>query len=446
MIKDSGTCHISCVILIRTHPSCVFLVWWQGTDESTKAYESMLAWGPVVSSSARCLSPEQTRSGGLCHRLPLVALSAKGEGWHTSSGLSLIIVTIVIQSLSSVWLSVTPWTVALQASLSMGFSRQEYWSGLPFPSPGDLSNPGVETESLALAGRFFMAELPGKPHTWLYWSLKFLKHHGRISGTPGVWTTMIMSSTSNSITWRSDVIVLIAILSLREESAFQSVFQGFNWIWAALLPASQVALVVKNLTANAGDVRDADSIPESGRSPGRGHGNPLQYSCLETPMDRGAWRTTVYGVTKSQTRLKWLSMHAHILPILVGCRWCWDLGDGRWYCPLMGGPFKWEMSWCFWPIFGLRHWTWILNLRFHPQAGSEAEPSLFLGVPCSDKGGNLHLFVNYHWSLTCFLCCWAVCVIFWRKDPHISGSLQYNSDSLLAAESEKNNHQLCSKD
>ena len=116
------------------------------------------------------------------------------------------------------------------------------------------------------------------------------------------------------------MIVLIAVLSLREESAFQSVFQGFNWIWAALLPASQVALVVKNLTANAGDVRDADSIPESGRSPGRGHGNPLQYSCLENPMDRGAWWTTVYGVTKSQTRLKWLSMHAHILPILVGCR------------------------------------------------------------------------------------------------------------------------------
>jgi len=55
------------------------------------------------------------------------------------------------------------------------------------------------------------------------------------------------------------------------------------------------------------DVRDAGSTPGSGRSPGGGHGNPLQYSCLENPMDRGAWRATVYGITKSQTRLKQLS-------------------------------------------------------------------------------------------------------------------------------------------
>ena len=60
--------------------------------------------------------------------------------------------------------------------------------------------------------------------------------------------------------------------------------------------ASQVALKVKNLPANAGDIRDMDSIPESGRSPGEGHGNPLQYFCLETPMDRGAWRATVPSV------------------------------------------------------------------------------------------------------------------------------------------------------
>ena len=68
--------------------------------------------------------------------------------------------------------------------------------------------------------------------------------------------------------------------------------------------ASQEALVVKNPPANAGDVRDASSIPGLGRSPGEGHGNPLQYSCLENPMDRGAWWATVHGVAKSQTRLK----------------------------------------------------------------------------------------------------------------------------------------------
>ena len=62
--------------------------------------------------------------------------------------------------------------------------------------------------------------------------------------------------------------------------------------------------VVKNLPASAGD---AGLIPESGRSPGVGSGNPLQYSCLENPMDGGSWWATVCGVTKSQTRL---SMYA----------------------------------------------------------------------------------------------------------------------------------------
>ena len=64
---------------------------------------------------------------------------------------------------------------------------------------------------------------------------------------------------------------------------------------------SQVALVVKNPPASAGDIRDAGSIPGSGQSPGGGHGNPLWYSCLENPMDRGAWWAAVYRVTKSWT-------------------------------------------------------------------------------------------------------------------------------------------------
>ena len=74
--------------------------------------------------------------------------------------------------------------------------------------------------------------------------------------------------------------------------------------------AFQVALVAKNLPANAGDVKDMGSIPGSGGSPGGGNGNPLQCSCLENPMDRGAWQATVHRVTKSQTQLKQLSMHA----------------------------------------------------------------------------------------------------------------------------------------
>ena len=67
------------------------------------------------------------------------------------------------QLLSHVQLFTTPWTVAHQAPLSIGFSRQEYRTRLPFPTPGDLSDPGIKPESPALAGRFFTTEPPGKP-------------------------------------------------------------------------------------------------------------------------------------------------------------------------------------------------------------------------------------------------------------------------------------------
>ena len=67
--------------------------------------------------------------------------------------------------------------------------------------------------------------------------------------------------------------------------------------------ASQVTLVVKNPPANAGDTREVGLVPGWGRSPGKGNGNTLQYSCLENPMDRGAWQVTVCWVAQSQTGL-----------------------------------------------------------------------------------------------------------------------------------------------
>ena len=70
--------------------------------------------------------------------------------------------------------------------------------------------------------------------------------------------------------------------------------------------------MVKNLPANAGDARDVGSIPGSGRSPGGGNGNPLQYSCLGNPIDRGAWRTSVQRVAKGQT-------HTHAPPSQFIC-------------------------------------------------------------------------------------------------------------------------------
>ena len=151
---------------------------------------------------------------------------------------------------SCVWLSATPWTVAHQAPLSMGFSRQEYWSGLPFPSPGifptQRSNPGL-------------------PHCKE--TLYQLSHQGR-----------------PLITWEMEI----------------------------KTGASQVAQVVKNTPASPGNLREVDSIPGSGRSPGGENGNSLQFSCLENLMDRGAQWAIVHRVTNSQTQLKRLnSMHAN---------------------------------------------------------------------------------------------------------------------------------------
>ena len=71
--------------------------------------------------------------------------------------------------------------------------------------------------------------------------------------------------------------------------------------------------MVKNLPANAGDIRDGGLIPGLGRSPGEGDSNPFQYSCLENPMDKGAWLATVHGVAKSQTQLMQLSTHRNDL-------------------------------------------------------------------------------------------------------------------------------------
>ena len=74
---------------------------------------------------------------------------------------------VKVKSLSRPRLLATPWTAAYQTPPSMGFSRQEYWSGCPFPLPGDLPNPGIETMSPALAGGFFTTVTSGRPRSFL---------------------------------------------------------------------------------------------------------------------------------------------------------------------------------------------------------------------------------------------------------------------------------------
>ena len=81
-----------------------------------------------------------------------------------------------------------------------------------------------------------------------------------------------------------------------------------------IFSASQVMLVVKNSLANVGDIRNVSLILGSGRSPREQNGNPFQYSCLENPMDRGSWWSTVYGVAKSWTHLKLLNTLSVGLP------------------------------------------------------------------------------------------------------------------------------------
>ena len=105
-----------------------------------------------------------------------------------------------------------------------------------------------------------------------------------------------------------NLVLMIPLLQRRDMTAFAYlIFLPFvlSDVWAPK-GASQVALVVKNPPANAGDIRDVGAIPGLGRSPGGGHGNLLQYSCLENPMDRGTWQVESMGTQ----RVRHLSTHA----------------------------------------------------------------------------------------------------------------------------------------
>ena len=96
---------------------------------------------------------------------------------------------------------------------------------------------------------------------------------------------------------------------------FLQLVGSMTFIMCLHLRTFQVSHVVKKPHANAGDARDTGLIPGSGRSSGGGQGNALQYSCLENPVDRGAWKATAHRVTKSGTWLKWLSMHMQMFQL-----------------------------------------------------------------------------------------------------------------------------------
>ena len=173
-------------------------------------------------------------------------------------------VCVCAQSLSRIRLFVTPWTVASQAPLSMAFSRQEYWGGLPFPPPGDVPDPGIEpasSVSRALQADSFTTE----------------------DLSPCSERCHTLSPKAHPCTPSA------AAKSLQSCPTRCHPVDGSP-------PGSPVPGILQE-TFGAG------SIPGSGKCPGGGHGNPLQYSCLDNPMNRGAWWATVHGVAESQAQL-----------------------------------------------------------------------------------------------------------------------------------------------
>ena len=160
----------------------------------------------------------------------------------------------------------------------MEFSRQEHWHGLPFSSLGDLPNPGTEPASPALTGGFFTIEPPGKPPPHL---------------------TTFYSSIS---------IQVKAFLTHKSRFSFCVLYAYRTWCPASKYPhyygdliSSCVCLVTYTTSyiPSQNKVYKAMFLLNSVE----GNGTPLQYSCLENPMDGGAWKAAVHGVTEGRTRL-----------------------------------------------------------------------------------------------------------------------------------------------
>ena len=148
------------------------------------------------------------------------------------------------QSLSHVWLFVIPWTTGHPAPLFMEVLRQEYWSGLPFPSPGDLPSPEIEPKSPTLTSRFFTTKLPGKP-LWLLvakpWRICVWRMHlspEQLAGFQGLMFCLFLTSvhlaslywtemrSSRDLIWASLVAQLVKNLPAMRETWVQSLDQG----------------------------------------------------------------------------------------------------------------------------------------------------------------------------------------------------------------------------
>ena len=194
-----------------------------------------------------------------------------------------------------------PWTVAHQAPLSIGFLRQEHQSGLLFPPPGDLSYPETELPSPVssalqadslpvdcLIRYALQAHLISGDKS----DLQLMKSHFPF---PAIEEGKTFTKGNLCPVFRQNGRKLCFLCLLFLNSLQLKIFfLGFpRWCWGFLGGSDG-----RESAYNAGDL---GWISELGRHAGGGHGNPLQYSCLENPMDRGAWQAIVHRVTKSWT-------------------------------------------------------------------------------------------------------------------------------------------------
>ena len=186
----------------------------------------------------------------------------------------------MLSCFSHVRLCATPWTAAHQAPVSTGFSRQEYWSGLPFPSPISAHTAGQNKMRVVIISFTFYHVLA--------------KIHETFGGFPGdswerKWQPTLVLLPGKSHVWRSPV-------NYNPWGRKES--DKTEWLHFHFLSGDSDG---KDSACSA---RDLGLIPGWGRSSGEGNGYPLQYSCLKNSMDRGAWHAeTVHVVAKTWTQL-----------------------------------------------------------------------------------------------------------------------------------------------
>ena len=188
-----------------------------------------------------------------------------------------LIKVLISQLLSLVHLFAIPWTVAHQSPPSIGFSRQEYWSGSPFSSPGDLSDLGIEPRFLSLRADSLSSDPPGKPKNtgrgslcllqWIFRTQDSNQGHLHFRRIFTNWPIREEMQNSKGVKFTAPPPLFCISFSLNLIEIFLC---HFSWKSTG---ASLMAQMIKEFACNAGD---PGSVLESGRCPGGWHGNPLQ--------------------------------------------------------------------------------------------------------------------------------------------------------------------------